>query len=92
MSNIRANNTIPSRLFFLHCQTRNQYVVWPLHIIIMWASMNYNNSDIDSTINYTPYKNAIDNNIDLFPNTTINEYTDMKYVHEHFLKYMIRFY
>ena len=48
--------------------------------------MNYNNSDIDSTISYIPYKNAIDNNIDLFPNTTINEYTDMKYVYEHFFE------
>ena len=46
--------------------------------------MNYSNSDIDLKI--IRYKNTIASNIDLFPNTTINEYTDMKYVHEHFFE------
>ena len=45
--------------------------------------MNYNNSEIDPTINYIHYRNVIASNLDLFPNTTKNEYKDMKYVHEH---------
>lgn len=45
--------------------------------------MNYNNSNIDPTINYTHYKNVIASHLDLFPSTVKNEYTDMKYIHEH---------
>ena len=48
--------------------------------------MNYNNSEIDPTINYIHYRNVIASNLDLFPNTTINEYKDMKYVYEHFFE------
>ena len=45
-----------------------------------------NNSDIDPIINYIHSKNVIVRNLDLFPNTAENEYTNMKYVHEHFIQ------
>jgi hypothetical protein len=45
--------------------------------------MNYNNFDIDPTINYAYYKNVITSSLDVFPNVAKNEYLGMEYVHEH---------
>ena len=49
--------------------------------------MNYNNSDIDTTITkYTHYKNDLSGNLDLFPSTAKNEHLGLEYINEHFFK------